>query len=213
MSEVVLPDLQRALDLRVMVERARRLEAEAAVRLQSFGSTLVVTTGVLARPTTLALRAIELARPAEVDVVVSGASVLDRLARMTAEGETTLTMPPVQVQAAWAGITPPRTGWVPVAELTVGRLRDRAAEGVAEVAAGVPDVAGGAAVTALRERVWSRQLSDDVAAPAALALAADGMGFLGPDDDATGRVVRHGSWTRLALPRGQCLTRASLLAG
>ena len=214
MAAVELPDQQTALDLKVMLERARRLDDDAAVRLQTFGTTLVVTVGILSRPTTLAVRAHLLPHPAEtaVDTVVAAAALLDRLARLVGNTEDrSLTMPPVEVRAAWVGVSPPQHDWVHAADISVGELRRRASQGIAEVAAGVPDVAGSAAVTGLRERVWRRPLSEDLPAPAVLAFAADSMGFLGADDTESARVLQHGSWARLALRRGHCLTRDSLL--
>lgn len=212
-TRLLLPDPETVLDVKVMLERARRIEAEAAVRLQAVQTTLVLTSAALARPMTLAVRAVALGAPAEVDVVVSASAVLDRVARLAANplAPRELEIPPVQVRAPWAGTTPPRSGWKLQGEIPVGQVRRSAADGVAAVASGVPAGAGGAAVTALRERVWGRPLSQEVTAPASLAFAAESMGFLGPDDTELARLFTAGPWTRLALARGQCLTRRPLL--
>jgi hypothetical protein len=84
-------------------------------------------------------------------------------------------------------------------------LDSLARQGIQEVAEGTPDVAGGAAVAALRRRVWSA-MSDTVPPVAAgLALGAHVLGFTARGEDAT--VASQGRWTRLSTSRGHVLMR------
>ena len=87
MSEVWFADPEVLEDLRTYVTRARSLDADGAIRLQSHGMTLAVYVGVLpgrglmSTGAIIGLRVIALAEPADLDVTVSLASVTERLAR------------------------------------------------------------------------------------------------------------------------------------
>lgn len=223
MTTLHLPDIDAARDLLRLVRRAARLSDDAAVRLQAVGDVLAVTVAALDRPTVLGLRTVGLARPAECDAVVAVAAVRDRMER----GSVDLVLPPVEVHAAWAGISPPRTGWSQEVAVEAGLLREAAARGVDEVAqgVGVPGIpgipgqakesrAGSAAVADLRRRIWSRPLLGDTlpSLPMGAAFAADSLGFLGDDDEPV-PVYSSGPWTRLGLTRGHVLARREVLGG
>lgn len=210
-SELVLTDSESLQDLGRYAARARALDADGAVRLQAVGPVLaswvcvLPGSGLMGTGTTLGLRTSALAVPAELDVVVPLAAVSDRVAR---PGErAVLPVPPMTVSAAWAAVSPPRSGWQPVGVVGADALQAVASQGIAEVADGTPDGAGAHAVTALRERVWGRMVSgaDAVSYPAALAFAAYALGFLTPGAEAA--IATNGRWTRLSSPAGHALTR------
>ncbi|WP_404381709.1 hypothetical protein LL946_14160 [Knoellia locipacati] len=230
-SELVLADAESLQDLGRYAARARALDADGAVRLQAVGAVLaswvgvLPGTGLMGTGTTIGLRTTALALPAELDVVVPLAAVSDRVAR---PGErAVLPVPPMTVSAAWAAVSPPRSGWQVIGTVSAEALQRTASEGIAEVADGTPEGAGSHAVTALRERVWGRVVSarEGVGAvvesetpgtgnstgepgpeyPAALAFAAYALGFLTPGTEST--LATNGRWTRLTTPAGHALTR------
>lgn len=212
-SELVLVDVQALQDLGRYAARARALDADGAVRLQAVGRVLASWVGVLPGSgllgvgTTVGLRTSELAEPAELDVLVPLAAVSDRVAH--SGDRPVLPVPPMTVKAAWAALSPPRSGWLPVGVVSAEALQHSASEGIAEVADGTPEGAGAHAVAALREQVWRRPMAGttpEAPVPAALAFAAYALGFLSPGTQAT--VATSGRWTRLTTPAGHALTRS-----
>lgn len=215
-----LADVESLQDLGTYVGRARRLDADGAVRLQAVGGVLAAWVcvlpgqGLLGQGLVLGLRTMPLdpaAGPVELDTTVPLAAVTDRMARRAATGDVAaaLPVPPTTVSPAWTALTPPRSGWEPVGEVPVGALRRAAEEGVDAVGRGTPPGAGAHAVATLRQRVWSAPVQEDGGPaaqrlPAGAGFAADALGFLGARD---GVVHRSGPWTRLTLPTGYVLTR------
>jgi hypothetical protein len=208
--ELVLADARGLDDLRTYVGRAKAVDAEGAIRLQASDTTLAASVGVLAgaglmaEGAVLGLRVMALGAPAHLDVTVSLASVTDRLARTTG---TTLTVPPTVASAGWAAVAPPRSGWERVGTLSAEEVYAAARDGIAEVASGSPPDAGGAAVAALRRRVWSRPTPTTPPVPAGGAFAAYTLGFAPPGTTMT--VWAHGRWTRLSGSGGHVLLRGS----
>lgn len=219
MSDLLLADVASLDDLRTYAARARRLDPEAAVRLLAAGPVLAAYVGVLpgrgvtGSGATLGLRVFGLAEPAEVDVTVPAAAVLDRLAREPVldrvaregsdPGEARLPIPPMSVFVPWAGITPPRSGWEPYAAFPGADVIAAAEAGIAEV--GVAGTGLAAQVEALRSRVWAQPLGESPA-PAGLAFAAYGLGFVHPQESVT--LLRAGRWWRLTAPGGHALARS-----
>lgn len=207
MGELRFADVDTLEDLGNYVTRARSLDAEGAIRLQSFGAKLAAYVGVLpgqglmTTGAILGLRVMALAEPADLDVTVSLASVAERLAR---GGTSTLSIPPTTVSAGWAATAPPRSGWEPVGELSVADLRSVATQGIAEIAHGVPEGSGAVAVTAMRQRVWARDSPTTPPIPSGAAFAAYALGFLTQE---SARVFAHGRWTRLSTATGHVLVR------
>ena len=135
---------------------------------------------------------------AGLDATVPLRALLDRLAH----ARTHLPLPPERVVgAAWAGISPPRQGWLADGALALEGLRAAAAVGARRVAAGVP-----------RTTVWSGGLGGADAMPLGAALVADVLGFLVPGAPA-GAVARCGPWWRLTTVGGHVLARRPLLLG
>jgi len=207
MGELRFADSDALEDLRTYVTRARSLDADGAIRLQSHGVALaayvgvmpgrgVVTTGAI-----IGLRVIALAEPADVDVIVSLASVSERLAR----GQTsTFSIPPTTVRVGWAAIAPPRSGWEAVGDVSVADLKTVATQGIAEITRGSTLGSGARVVDALRERVWARPTQTTPPIPSGVAFAAYALGFLTQE---SARVFAHGHWTRLSTATGHVLVR------
>ncbi|MDQ6715616.1 MAG: hypothetical protein M3Z83_05865 [Actinomycetota bacterium] len=209
MSVLVLDDEQGYADLATFVGRARTVDAEGAMHLTAFGTTLTAHVGVLpgrgllGEGTVTGMRVMALGEPSDVDVVVSLASLADRFARQPVGRE--LAVPPVTVTAVWASLAPRRSGWEPVGELPHAALELAARTGIAEVAQGSAPSSGGAAVAMLRQSVWGRLTETAPPVPAGAAFAAYVLGFLEPDGMA--RVLTHGRWVRVATRRGHVLVR------
>ena len=237
MNELLFADSYTREDLRTYVNRARSLDADGAIRLQSHGMALAAYVGVLpgqglmTAGAIIGLRVIALGEPADVDVTVSLASVSERLAR---RGISAFSLPPTTVQVGWAALAPPRSGWEPVGSLGIADLRAVATQGIAEIAEGAPEGSGAHAVAALRQRVWARDTQTTPPIPSGAAFAAYALGFLTEDsvtedsmtsDPATpdsptsdfwtpdpvtpenARVFAHGLWTRLSTASGHVLMR------
>lgn len=197
-------------DLATYVARAKYLDSGGAARLAGHARVLAVYVSPVhggGGPDVLGLRTFALAEPSDVDVVVDLAALTDRFARRAAE--PVLPLPPAPATGvSWAGVAPPRSGWTALGQVPADVLVEAARLGVAEVAAGVPDVAGAPAVARLRAGVWSRPVPG-TEVPAGAAFAAEGLGFLGaePVD-----VLVAGPWHRLSTRRGHVLVRRPLLA-
>ncbi len=210
MPVLKLLDAHTRSDLGTYLARARALDTDGAVRLQVDGTALGVWVGVLSGRslsgdgTTLGLRVLRLAAPARIDVVVPLAAVGDRLAR---GDSTSLDVPPQEVRAGWASVSPPRGGWQQIADLSMSDIESVAREGIREIATGSPEGSGAAAVDGLRRRVWARPMVARGAAdglPAAVAFAAYALGFA-VGDRAT--VSVSGRWYRVSTPVGHVLVR------
>lgn len=205
-----LADDETRSDLVTYVARARQLEADGAMRLQAVGSVLAAWVGVLrghgltGEGTTLGMRALPLAGPVQLDVVVPMASLADRFAR--SEG-TELPVPPTEVRAGWAAVSPPQSGWQPVGQVSVPSMKDVAAQGISEIAAGVPEGSGAHAVDALRRAVWGRPMvvaGDVEGLPAGVAFASYSLGFAVGE---VAQVYAAGRWHRVSTPAGHVLVR------
>ena len=212
MNELMFADSYTREDLRTFVNRARSLDADGAIRLQSHGMALAAYVGVLpgqglmTTGAIIGLRIIALGDPADVDVTVSLASMAERLAR---KGIEAFSIPPTTVQVGWAALAPPRGGWEPVGVLSIADLKTVATQGIAEIAEGVPEGSGPHAVEALRQHVWSRDTQTIPPIPSGAAFAAYTLGFLAPGvtDPESARVFANGRWTRLSTPSGHVLMR------
>ena len=211
-EQIDFGDARGLTDLSTFIGRARVAVPDGAIRLQVPGRGLLVVTvavlegsGLLGDGTVLGLRAVRIrdATPG-IDATVTFASITDRLARHRGT-ETTLSVPPTTVSPPWAGLTPPREGWERVGALDAADVRSAAEQGIAEVAEGTPAGAGGAAVTALRRRVWGAMTRTVPPIAAGLAFGAHVLGFL--EDGEPTVVATCGRWTRLTMSRGHVLVR------
>ena len=230
-DEIVLASAHDLTDLNTFMSRAATLGCEH-VRVSAHGTALVVSVAVITRaslldttPTILGVRVFELATESALDRVVLVRALTDRLAR----GELTIPLPPASPGVGWSGTAPPGGGWAPLGTIFERDLERAAREGIAEVAS----VSGkGALIVArVRTEVWSRQCEfasetstdstdaqamsgQEVSAPAGVALAAFGLGFLTPDADAETarsvarvRVSHAANWIRFTTERGHVIVR------
>ncbi|KHL00523.1 hypothetical protein LK10_19580 [Sinomonas humi] len=206
-----LGDREAVADLRTFLARARAIDPTGAVRLQAVGPVLALYVCVLrprmlgeGTPTVLGMRAMPLARAADVDTTVPMASVVDRLARLADDG-TLLDIPPSSVHVPWAAVTPPRGPWTGVGEVSGEVLAAAAAAGMAEVAAMVPEQPGAAMVDGARAAVWGREVDGVQRLPAGVAFAAEALGFLRATESMA--MFESGPWLRISSPRGHVLCR------
>lgn len=213
MVELRFAEPETLEDLRTFVARARSLDADGAIRLQSHGMALAAYVGVLPgrgpamSGAVIGLRVMALAEPRDLDVIVALASVTDRLARGRTSlraSTDTISVPPTTVRVGWAAMAPPRSGWEPVGDLGVEDLRTVATEGISEITQGTPQGSGAHVVSALRQRVWARDTATTPPIPAGAAFAAYALGFL---TQPRARVFAHGRWTRLSTETGHVLVR------
>lgn len=215
----LLPDLESAVDLQSYLSRAKRLDPEGMVRLRAFGEVLAayvapIFAGSLmdSGPTVLGLRTIEITEPAELDAVVPLSAALDRLAKIVTDAQSGSTelkfeIPPT-TRAAWAGISPPRTAWLEVGSINETRLTQIARDGIAEVAAAIPESVGGPIAARIRGEIWGRGIDLESKVPTGAAFAAAGLGFLTENEEVG--LYHTDGWVRLSAMHGHVLARAAV---
>ena len=207
-----LPDQEAVADLQAYLQRAKRLDADGMVRLRAFGTVLAayvapIYAGSLmdSGPTVLGLRTSTLATDGEVDAVVPITAVLDRLARLSGEtGELTVVLPASE-RASWAGIAPPRAGWVPDGTINETVLTQLAKDGIEEVRSTLPESVGGPIAARIRGEVWGKGIAQDPRIPTAAAFAAAGLGFLTENEEV--EVFSADGWIRLSSEHGHVLAK------
>jgi len=215
-KDFTLIDKQSALDLQAYLNRAKRLDPEGLVRLRAFGNVLAAYVAPIFSgsfmdngPTVLGLRTIELARDAEVDVLVQIGSVLERLAKVldAASNEFTIEVPPVTMRAAWAGISAPRSGWAQTGSINETILTQIARDGIAEVADTLPASVGGPIAARIRGEIWGRGIEQDVTIPTGAAFVAAGLGFMTENEEVG--IFHADNWVRLSTDFGHVLSRTA----
>ena len=211
-----LADEQTAADLQSFLNRAKRLDPEGLVRLRAFGNVLAayvapIFSGNLmdSGPTVLGLRTCELAEPAEVDVLVPIAAVLERLARLLGDSESKeFKIQMIETQRApWAGISPPRQGWVQMGAINEVRLTQIARDGIAEVAASLPESVGGPIAARIRGEIWGRGIDLETKVPTGAAFVAAGLGFLTENEEVG--LYHADGWVRLSSQHGHVLAKVA----
>ncbi|MEY4078358.1 MAG: hypothetical protein RIS80_127 [Actinomycetota bacterium] len=217
-NEFLLADIETAADLQAFLTRAKRLDPNGLVRLRAYGDVLAayvapIFAGSIMEngPTVLGLRTCALATPAEVESLVDIQSVLDRLARVidadvwNAKGSTILL--PENQRAPWAGITPPRSGWVELGEISEQELTQIAKDGIAEVADTLPESVGGPIAARIRGEIWGRAIEQNPRVPTGAAFVAAGLGFLTENENVA--VYEAENWVRLSSMHGHVIARAA----
>ena len=209
---LVFPDAETARDALTFAGRSVAVDAGASVRLVAAGGTLTMTTAILAPrslldpvPTVLALRALPVDPELECDVTVSASGVL------ATEDDSALELPSSAVREAWAGVSPPRSGWTRTGALAASVLAARAQWGMAAVAHALPAAPGEDIVRSVRAEVWGHadpELDDLVRG---VAFAAVSMGFVRGEEDAA--VFACAGWLRISLRRGHVLVRTPARSG
>lgn len=203
-------------DLQTFLGRAGRIE-DGSVRLIAGSGVLAVYVAVFYpvglhddTPTVLGLRTFALTDTEPFDVVVPVRSLLDRLAKLTAdvvdpESPVQVGVPIEVNTVVWASVSPPRGGWYPLPPVSSELLSEVAARGVEEIKSVVPPDTGEQLVHRVRAEVWSRPIEGAEHIPAGAAFAAFTLGFLGSAESI--RVFETGPWTRLTANRGHILVR------
>jgi hypothetical protein len=153
----------------------------------------------------LGLRTFALREPASFDTVVPIRSLLDRLERHADSDTPSFTLPSAVNTVTWAGISPPRGGWLRREPLDSVVVDGIARAGVKEIAEAVPTGTGEQLVHRARAAVWSRAMPDSDGIPAGAAFALYSLGFLYPLDPVF--VFEVGTWQRLTTRRGHVLVR------
>ena len=221
-NDFYLADRESAIDLQAYLNRARRLDPEGSVRFRAFGNVLAtyvapIFAGSLmdAGPTILGLRTCALPNSLELDTTVPIAAVLDRLARIanapSANSKDLLLELPAGGRVAWAGISPPRTGWTLAegvdSQIDESVLTQLARDGIAEVAETLPASVGGPIAARIRGEVWGRAIGFESPIPMGAAFVAAGLGFLTENEPVT--VYLADGWARLSSSNGHVLTKVA----
>lgn len=206
MTTVVPRHSGAAADLAVFATRVARYEADAVIRVVSGGS---VAAFFAETPfDVLALRAVELADPLDVDLVLEAGTLAARAVGDRGE----LELPPPVPALRWTTSLPPRSNWTELARLGGVEVRRRVEAGIAEFRRRAPELTEGSArregraqLEKLAAEVWDDELAAGV--PLRLAHAAESYGFLGEGDV----VLRSsGQWWRLDAPYGSVVARTGL---
>lgn len=212
----VLPDQQSLTDMQSFLNRAKRLDSEGMVRFRAFGNILAsyvapIFAGNLmdSGPTVLGLRTTELHDDVELDIVVSISATLDRIAKLLGriEGPVKIDLPLPQ-RAVWAGISPPRQGWNQIGTLNETRLTKIARDGIAEVAAALPESVGGPIAARIRGEIWGRGIDLETKLPTGAAFVAAGLGFLTENEEVG--VFQTDGWVRLSSMHGHVLAKSAV---
>jgi hypothetical protein len=211
-----LPDQESVADLQSYLQRAKRLDPDGMVRLRAFGTVLAayvapIYSGNLmdSGPTVLGLRTCELAAEAEVDSVVPIAAVLDRLAKISQPNTKDLSVTlPASERAPWAGISPPRTGWLEAGTIGESELTQIAKDGIDEVKETLPESVGGPIAARIRGEIWGRAIGFESKIPTGAAFAAAGLGFLTENEEV--QIYLADSWVRLSASHGHVLAKIAV---
>jgi len=211
-ARLLFPDPQAAADLLTFSSRAVRL-GDGTVRVRAQGGVLVTTSAPLAprglldaTPTVLGLRVSAIDPELECDLVVEASGLLP-----APDDASAVLLPATATSPAWAGVSPPRTGWETVDAVDAAVLAQRAQYGVAAVADALPADAGEDVVRAVRARVWGEADEALGGLPLGTAFAAFALGFIAGAEEAV--VRRSGAWTRVTLQRGHVLVRGPVRSG
>ena len=210
-------------DLHRFAERAKHLQA-TSMRLQVQRNVLVTTVNIFSplslgdqMPYVLGVRTVGLNDSEDQAGVLDGLdrvyplqAITDRTSRMTSQDITWLTLPPVEEETAWTGMTPPRTQWRLVAVIDDAELSELSRQGIRHVAETLPTSPGAAMVHQARTAVWGETYGDPAVAkfPAGMAFAASGLSFL--TQRGTSQLFRAGVWLRLTSRGGHIVSRPAI---
>lgn len=211
-ARLLFPDPQAAADLLTFASRSVRL-GDGTVRLRAHGGVLVTTAAPLAprglldaTPTVLGLRVSAIDPELECDLVVEASTL-----QGAPDDAAAIVLPAVATSPAWAGVSPPRSGWEQVDAVDSAVLAARAQYGIAAVADAVPTDAGEDVVRAVRAQVWGQPDDALGGLPLGTAFAAFALGFIAGAEAASVRA--SGAWTRVTLARGHVLVRGPVRSG
>ena len=208
-----LPTAESTQDLLSFIQRARRVN-EGAARLIAQDGFLQAYVGVLfprglidRTPTVLGLRVFRVMEHPRFDVVVPLESLAFRLERALdahTQGAVDVQTPTESPSIQWAAVTPPRDGWRRRLGVSSSQLADVAQQGVAQVAAALPDAAGEAVIQKVRAEVWGQSIGKKKSIPWAAGFAADALGFV---DGKNLAVHSVDNWIRVTSKNGYVLVK------
>ncbi len=152
------------------------------------------------------MRVLAVDRELVCDVVVEASSLA-----IADDDARAIVLPDTGLSPSWAGISPPRSGWMPAPGLAAAVLASRAQWGIADVAESVPKDAGEDAVRVVRAAVWGQHDEALAGLPLGTAFTAFALGFIGGEEEAQVRTA--GTWTRVTLLRGHVIVRGPARMG
>ncbi|MFD9000388.1 hypothetical protein ACFV0T_05285 [Streptomyces sp. NPDC059582] len=217
MTVLHLADEGEAADLAAFLSRLLHYDRSAAVRLQAAGTALAV----FGRPPSfevLVIRAVRLAKPYEngldvtLDVTVSAGELLESVDEKAA----TAAVPGAVTGPPWAGVLPPRGGWLAETGLPApDALRGLVAAAVAEFRSRTAELPDDRRTRAELDRtgreIWSRTVGN-TRLPVRVVHAAQSLGFLRAAQESgepESRLYSSGAWLRLRTPYGSVAVRTA----
>ncbi|MDG2496720.1 MAG: hypothetical protein P8M68_00865 [Aquiluna sp.] len=213
-KNLVFLDSSDLADFSAFLKRALRLDVNGAVKLRAFGQVLAayvspIYAGSLVGDglTVIGLRTMNLASKIELDGLYSIEQFLLGLDKSIEEQVLTVSTPPTIGRIGWAGVTPPRQGWVLSGEIDSQIVSDWAKTGIAEVAEALPESVGSAIAARVRLQIWGKAVGVEHNFPAGSAFAMAGLGFL--QKGLPVKVFRAHGWIRLTSEFGHVLARES----
>jgi len=201
-------------DLAGYLKRALRLDGAGAVRLRAFGSVLAVYVSPIYAGsllgdglTVIGLRTINLASENELDSLFSIEDLLASVEKCIENDSLSVTPPKTASRVGWAGISPPRQGWVLSGEVEQEKISSWAKDGIAEVAEALPESIGSAIAARVRLQIWGKAVGIEHNFPAGSAFAMAGLGFI--QKGVPVKVYRAHGWIRLSTDFGHVIAKES----
>jgi hypothetical protein len=213
-NNLIFHDSNDLADLSGYLKRALRLDGAGAVRLRAFGSVLAVYVSPIYAGsllgdglTVIGLRTINLASENELDSLFLIEDLLAAAEKSIEEDSLTVIPPKTASRVGWAGISPPRQGWVLSGEVEQEKISAWAKDGIAEVAEALPESIGSAIAARVRLQIWGKAVGIEHNFPAGSAFAMAGLGFI--QKGVPVKVYRSHGWIRLSTDFGHVIAKES----
>ena len=152
------------VDLAGYLKRALRLDSTGAVRLRAFGSVLAVYVSPIYAGsllgdglTVIGLRTINLTSQNELDSLFTIEDLVASVDKSIESDELALVLPKTAARVGWAGISPPRQGWVRAGEVEQEKISAWAKDGIAAVVDALPESIGSAIAARVRLQIWVKR--------------------------------------------------------
>ena len=213
-NNLIFHDSNDLADLSGYLKRALRLDGAGAVRLRAFGSVLAVYVSPIYAGsllgdglTVIGLRTINLASENELDSLFLIEDLLAAAEKSIEKDSLTVVPPKTASRVGWAGISPPRQGWVLSGEVEQEKISAWAKDGIAEVAEALPESIGSAIAARVRLQIWGKAVGIEHNFPAGSAFAMAGLGFI--QKGVPVKVYRSHGWIRLSTDFGHVIAKES----
>jgi len=213
-NNLIFHDSNDLADLSGYLKRALRLDGAGAVRLRAFGSVLAVYVSPIYAGsllgdglTVIGLRTINLASENELDSLFLIEDLLAAAEKSIERDSLTVIPPKTASRVGWAGISPPRQGWVLSGEVEQEKISAWAKDGIAEVAEALPESIGSAIAARVRLQIWGKAVGIEHNFPAGSAFAMAGLGFI--QKGVPVKVYRSHGWIRLSTDFGHVIAKES----